>query len=233
MRTLLALCITCLSFALHAEPLPQRIDASYDILKQGIKLAEINETFEQKDKRYRITSVTKPVGLLALFQPETIVVTSTGEVTENGLLPLHFTHQRTRSPEKNSRADFDWDRNELALNNQSGISLLSLKPFTQDRLSMMYQFVALPPHGRLELRFNMTNGHKVDEYHYLLDPTHTVKVPFGNLRSYYLHTAPQKTKWKSEIWLALDHDFIPCKVVVTEDDGAQLVQVLRKLNVVP
>lgn len=233
MRILLALLIACLSLGLHAEPLPHRIEAGYDILKQGIKLAEVNEVFEHKDGRYRIISVTKPVGLLALFQPETIVVTSEGEITERGLLPQHFTHRRTRNAEKNSSADFDWEHGELTLSSHDGIKLVSLQPFTQDRLSMMYQFIVQPPQGRLEFRFDMTNGRKVEEYRYQLNPAQTANVPFGNLRSYYLYTPPQKTKWKSEIWLAIDHGFIPCKVVVTEDDGAKLVQVLHKLNMVP
>lgn len=233
MRILFALFITCLSLGLHAEPLPQRIEASYDILKRGIKLAEVNEVFERKDGHYRISSVTKPVGLLALFQPETIVVTSEGEITEQGLLPQRFTHRRTRNSERNSSADFDWEHGELTLNNQSGIRQLELPPYTQDRLSVMYQFIAVPPHGRLELDFHMTNGHKLDEYLYQLNPAQTVKVPFGNLRSYYLYTPPQKTKWKSEIWLAVDHSFVPCKVVLTEDDGAEVEQVLRTLNMVP
>lgn len=233
MRALLTLLIVSVSFCLQAEPLPQRIEVSYDILKQGIKFAEVNEIFERKDDRYQIVSVTKPVGLLALFQPETIVVTSEGEVGETGLLPQHFTHRRTRNTEKNTSADFDWNRNELALSSRDGIKLLALPPFTQDRLSIMYQFVVQPPRSRLELQFYMTNGYKLEEYRYQLNPAQAVQVPFGNLRSYYLYTPPQKTKWKSEIWLAIDHGFIPCKVVVTEDDGAQLEQVLRTLNMVP
>ncbi|MBA3024531.1 MAG: DUF3108 domain-containing protein [Gammaproteobacteria bacterium] len=233
MRALLVLFIASLSFSLQAEPLPLRIEASYDILKQGIKLAEVNEVFERKDDRYRIVSVTKPVGLLALFQPETIVITSEGDIGATGLLPKHFTHRRARSTEKNSSADFDWERSELTLSGQSGIQLLALRPYTQDRLSIMYQFVIQPPYGRLEFRFDMTNGQKVEAYRYQLNPAQTVQVPFGNLRSYYLYTPPQKTKWKSEIWLAIDHGFVPCKVVVTEDDGAQLTQVLRTLNMVP
>lgn len=233
MRALLALIIASVSIGLQAEPLPLRIEASYDILKQGIKLAEVKEVFERNDDHYRIVSVTKPVGLLALFQPETIVVTSEGEIGETGLLPRHFTHRRTRGTEKNSSADFDWNRKELALSNHDGIKLLALPPLTQDRLSIMYQFVIQPPRGKLELQFNMTNGHKLEEYRYQLNPAQTVSVPFGDLRSYYLYTPPQKTKWKSQIWLAVDHGFVPCKVVATEDDGAQLVQVLRTLNMVP
>ncbi len=233
MRALLALLLICLSFGPRAETMPLRIEASYDILKQGLKLAEVNEVFEHNDGHYRIVSVTKPVGLLALFQPETIVVTSEGAVTEQGLLPHHFTHRRTRSPEKNSSADFNWSQSELTLSNQAGIKLLTLPPLTQDRLSMMYQFVIRPPNNRLELRFDMTNGHKLEEYRYQLNPAQTVTVPFGKLRSYHLYTPPQKTQWKSELWLAVDHGYVPCKVVVTEDDGAQLVQVLRTLNTVP
>lgn len=233
MRALFALFLASLAFSLSAEPLPLRIEASYDILKQDIKLAEVSELFERNEDRYRIVSVTKPVGLLALFQPETIVITSEGEIGETGLLPQHFTHRRTRNTEKNSSADFDWSRNELALGSHDGLKLLTLPPLTQDRLSMMYQFVMQPPRSRLEIQFSMTNGHKLEEYRYQLNPAQTASVPFGNLRSYYLYTQPQKTKWKSEIWLAVDHGFIPCKVVVTEDDGAQLVQVLRTLNMVP
>jgi len=233
MRGLFVLLLLCLAGPLRAEPLPQHIEATYDILKQGIKLAEVNEVFERKGDRYHIVSVTKPVGLLALFQPETIVVNSEGDVTEAGLVPQHFTHRRSRSPEKNTSADFDWEHNELTLSSQDGIQLLALRPLTQDRLSMMYQFAMRPPHGRLEFRFDMTNGRKVNEYRYQLDPAQTVQVPFGNLRSYYLYTPPQRTKWKSELWLAVDHGFVPCKVVVTEDDGSQLVQVLQKLNMAP
>ena len=232
MRALTLLLLICCASVAQAE-LPLRIEAGYDILKQGIKLAEVREVFIRSGDRYQVESVTRPVGLLALFQPETIVVTSEGDITEKGLQPLHFSYRRVRNAEKDAKADFDWQRNELTLNTPSGIRLLSLPPGTQDRLSIMYQFAIAPPHGKLHLSFHMTNGHKVEEYHYQLNPTHTVEVPFGKLRSYYLYTLPQKTAWKSEVWLAADHGYMPCKVVVTEDSGDQLVQVLRTLNISP
>lgn len=228
----LALLLICCTGAAQAE-LPLRIEAGYDILKQGIKLAEVNEVFVRNGTQYQVESVTRPVGLLALFQPETIVVTSEGDITEKGLQPLRFSYRRLRNAEKDSKADFDWLHNELTLNTPSGIRLLPLPPGTQDRLSIMYQFALSPPHGKLHLNFHMTNGHKVEEYHYQLNPSNTVEVPFGKLRSYYLYTLPQKTAWKSEVWLAADHGYMPCKVVVTEDSGEQLVQVLRTLNIAP
>ncbi|GAB4120859.1 MAG: hypothetical protein Fur0026_12310 [Sideroxydans sp.] len=232
MRTLLTLVLCCLSFGVQAD-LPTRIEAEYDLQVRGIKLGEVHEVFVREGDQYRIQSVTKPVGLLALFQPETIVVTSEGEVADDGLRPRKFTHRRAKSPEKNTQADFDWDNRTLTVSDRAGIRQLPLPPHTQDRLSAMYQFVAAPPRARLQLDLEITNGSKLQPYTYLLDPARTAKVPFGEVRSYYLHTPPQSTPWKSEIWLAIDHDFFPAKMTLTEDNGSQVMQLLRKLDIEP
>jgi hypothetical protein len=230
MRPLLALLLLCCSAVSWAE-MPSRIEATYDVLTRGIKFAEVKEVFIRTDDRYRIESVTKPVAMLALFQPETIVVVSEGEIDSNGLHPLKFTHKRARNTDKNNAAEFGWDNNELTVNDHSGIRQLALPPATQDRLSVMYQFVANPP--RRDLNFSMTNGSKLETYRYQLQTEQTVEVPYGSLNSNYLATPPQRTQWKSEIWLAVDHNFMPCKIVVTEDTGEKLVQVLTSLNIVP
>lgn len=232
MRKLMALLLLGCSPALWAE-MPSRIEASYDILSRGVKFASVKETFVRTDDHYRIESVTKPVAMLALFQPETIVVVSEGEIVDSGLLPRKFSHKRMRDSSKNNAAEFNWDSKELTVNDHSGIRQLPLAQGTQDRLSVMYQFVAAPPRPRQELAFSMTNGSKQESYRYQLQTGQTVDVPFGQLQSYYLSTPPQRTPWKSEIWLAVDHSFMPCKIVVTEDTGEKLVQVLSGLNIVP
>lgn len=232
MRILLALLFFCISPLLRAET-PTRIEAVYDVMSRGVKFAVVKEVFVRTDDHYTIESVTKPVGLLALFQPETIVVTSEGEITDTGLQPRKFTHRRNRDTSKNNVAEFDWSNHELTLSDQAGIRQTSLPPGTQDRLSLMYQFAAMPPHGRLELKFNMTNGSKLEAYRYQLYPDKMVTVPYGTMRSYYLYTLPQRTSWKSEIWLAVDHGYMPCKIVVTEDNGDKIVQVLTALNIAP
>ncbi len=232
MRTLLVL-LSCLPALLLATEMPSRIEANYDVLSKGVKMAEVKELFVRTNEHYRIQSITKPVGLLALFQPETIVVTSEGDITEEGLHPLRFTHQRLRDASRNTSAEFDWAAAMLTLNDQAGIRQVALPPGTQDRLSVMYQFVAVAPMNRLELKFNMTNGSKLENYRYQAYPNQTVAVPYGVLKSHYLYTPPQRTAWKSEIWLATEYSDMPCKIVVTDDDGGKVVQVLATLNIVP
>ncbi len=232
MRALSALLLFGFS-TLACGEIPSRIEATYDVLSRGVRMGVVHEVFTYNDFHYHIVSVTKPVGLLALFQPETIVFTSEGEVTPEGLRPVKFTHHRVRDTSRNNRADFDWNSYVLTLNDPSGTRELLLPPGTQDRLSMMYQFVVMPPYGKLEFKFNMTNGSKLEAYRYQLHPEQTAEVPFGSIRSYHLYTLPQRSAWKSEIWLAVDHGFVPCKVVLTEDSGDKLVQVLTALNIVP
>ncbi|GAB1235293.1 DUF3108 domain-containing protein [Ferrigenium sp. UT5] len=232
MRVSSLLILYCLSCAAHAGT-PTRIEAEYDVLVRGIKMHDVHEVFVRRDNQYRIQSVIKPVGLLALFQPETTVITSEGEVADDGLRPHKFTQSRTKSPEKNTRADFDWEHHTLTVSDRAGFRRMPLPAHTQDRLSAMYQFVIVPPRARLKLDLQVTNGSKLQPYDYLLDPTRTVKVPFGEVRSYYLHTPPQATPWKSEIWLAIDHDFFPAKMALTEDNGSQVMQMLRKLDIEP
>lgn len=232
MRALLTLLLLCISPLSWAE-MPSRIEAKYDILVKGIRMAEVREVFVRTEDHYRIESVTKPVGLLALFKPETIVVTSEGEVGDHGLRPQLFNHHRTHDSHLNNAAEFDWVRHEITHRDQSGINQAPLPLGTQDRLSMMYQFVALPPHGKLEMSFSMSNGSMLESLRYQLNPEQTVTVPFGTMKSYYLHSLPRNTPKKSEMWLAVEHSYVPCKITLTEDGSTRIEQVLTDLIIAP
>ena len=64
--------LLCLCFAQLASAVsPTHIEARYDVLKGGIKVATITETYTRTENNYHIDSVTKPYGLLALFKAET------------------------------------------------------------------------------------------------------------------------------------------------------------------
>jgi len=229
---LFTLFLTCFPSVLWAD-VPHRIEAKYDLQVRGVKLAEVREVFTQEKGQYRIESVTKPVGLLALFKPETIVAISEGEITENGLLPRKYTHRRTHDTNMNSSAEFDWDHHTLIHSDRSGIRQLDLADGTQDRLSLMYQFVAAPPRGRWEMKFEITNGSIVEKLHYRVKPEQTVTTSFGTMRSFNLTSLPLNVPKKSDVWLAVDHYYMPCKVVFTEDGSNSLVQVLTALQIVP
>ena len=226
---LLTLCFSQFSLA---SP-PSRIEARYDVLKGGIKVAAIIEIYTRTQDSYHIDSITKPYGLIALFKAEVIHVTSQGTVTAQGLRPDTFIHQRELDSKRNTRADFDWKKNLITLNDKSGKRSLPLSEGTQDRLSAMYQFIFIKLNDATSLKFSMTNGSKVDDYSYQITANKSVTVPLGTFKALYLANMPQADKSRTEIWLATEHANFPYKLDITDSDGGRLSQVLTKFNFEP
>lgn len=211
----------------------ERIQASYDVLKGSIKIVDISETYTRKQDSYHIESVSKAVGLLAVFKPETIRTTSEGSLTAQGLRPLTFIQTRELDADRNMRADLDWGASRITLTDRNGKRTQPLHDPTQDRLSAMYQFMFEGLQDATALSFNMTNGSKVDEYGYSITPNQSVTVPLGTFKALYLVSTPEAGLRQTEIWLATEHANFPCKMVITESNGDKLTQVLTRFDVEP
>lgn len=232
MRALIILLLCGFAPILLAAPPAARIEASYDVTTKGIKIATITEKFVRTDNHFRIESVTKPVGLLALFKPDTLYIVSEGEITAQGLRPESFVYKRSQEAIKNTQANFDWTQSTLMLNDRYGQRVEPLPAGTQDRLSVMYQFRFISfLRDRKDVTLNITNGSKIDTRQYIVHPRQMLEVPLGSLETLYLSTPPQDTAWKTEVWLSLENGNFPCKVIVTEDNGDQLSQVLTALSI--
>ena len=80
--------------AAAAPPVPQSVSASYNVLRNGARVAVMHESFEAADGSYRIASETHAIGLLALLAPRPLRVTSSGRLSGDGLAPLHFEGKR-------------------------------------------------------------------------------------------------------------------------------------------
>ena len=211
---------------------PVRIEASYDVTTKGVKIAEIRERFTRDGDRYRIESVSKPVGLLALFKPDTLHVISEGDITPQGLRPQSFVYRRSQETIKNTAADFDWRQSTLMLSDRFGQRFEPLPAETQDRLSVLYQFRYVPfLRERKELTMHITNGSKIDTRRYQVHGGQMLTVPLGTLETLCLATPPEGTAWKTEIWLSVENGNFPCKIVLTEDNGDKLSQVLTALSI--
>jgi hypothetical protein len=231
MRTLAALLLCCVAPSLFAAA-PARIEATYEVSTNGVKIAVITEKFTRTDDHYRIESVSKPVGLLALFKPDTLYVVSEGDITAQGLRPQSFVYRRSQETLKNTEANFDWRQSTLLLSDRYGQRFESLPADTQDRLSVQYQFRYVPfLRERKEVTMHITNGSKIDTRQYLIHPRQMLTVPLGTLETLYLSTPPQETAWKTEIWLSVENGNFPCKIVLTEDSGEKLSQVLTALSI--
>jgi len=213
----------------YAAP-PAGVQASYEVFSSGLKVGQMNELYSRSGDRYTLTSTTTPVGLLAMFKPEKIFFTSSGLITRQGLKPLSFEDKREGNPARSSQAEFDWAAQQLTLIHQTQRTKLALPEGTQDRLSAMYQFMFLKVENTLD--FAMTNGNKLDTYHYAVGTAQKIDTPAGQFDSIYLDSQPKAGESRTEIWLETKN-YLPCKMVITDASGDQLIQILSGLKIQP
>ncbi|MGA9667084.1 MAG: DUF3108 domain-containing protein [Gallionella sp.] len=229
----LVLCSVLCPLSSASAASPSSISVNYDIYKSGLKIGQIVETYTRDKDRYALTSTTRAVGLLAIFQPGRIIITSNGLINSRGLQPLHFRDRRESDENRERRADFDWSAKRLTLTEHGQKRVLPLPDGTQDRLSAMYQFMFLSLDNTDVLNFYMTNGGKLDIYNYRITHGQNVTVPLGTFKALYVASVPEPGTNRTEIWLAEDHANFPFKLVITDPDGGKLSQELTRFDLTP
>ena len=209
---------------------PRTIQATYNAYMNGMSIGVIAERFEAARGTYRIVSESRPSGLAALIQRQPLLFESRGELVAEGLRPLHFEGRRTAAEPPQVTADFKWREKELVLNNKGKIELKSLAPRTQDRLSIMYQFMFMPLREARHVDFSMTNGRKLDRYRYLVTPDVEIETPLGTVRTLHLVKQRDPDDTVTEIWLSLAHRQFPVKMLIVEKNGLRFEQVIQALQ---
>jgi len=231
-RAFLAVTIAALAAIAHAGDAapPASIAASYDVFMNGLPVAVVQETFEKNGAQYRIFSESNPAGLLALFMRTKIRIHSSGAVTPAGLRPEKFDYGRLDDASKNVSAAFDWRAKQLHLTFDGRNETLALPQGTQDRVSLMYQFLFLPAEKFGDLAFHMTNGKKIETYRYHLAGTEMIDTPLGKMNTLRLVKQREPDDNAVEVWLAPERKFFPVKLLIVENDGSKFEQVITQLE---
>lgn len=228
-RLLVCAVLIATPLAARATP-PAAVNASYDVYRDGLHVATVEESYENTGARYHIVSHSNPAGLLALFVRAKVKVQSNGAVTPAGLQPEQLQYGRLDDPSKNVSAVFDWQARELHMTFDGRNETVQLPAGTQDRLSVMYQFMFVPADQLRELAFQMTNGRKIEPYRYQLAGSEQLDTPIGKLDT--LHFVKQREPGENgtEVWLAPERNLFPVKLLILENDGSTFEQVITQLE---
>lgn len=205
---------------------PQRVQAVYEATRNGQPFATVTETYHQEGTRYRIESLTKGMGVYALFGVRRL--TSEGEVTPEGLRPARFEQQQgDRRPQV---AEFDWAAGTLTMSGKKS-TRVDLLPGTQDLASFPYQFMFQPPTGD-GVEMPVTTGRKLRTYHYrVAGRDEHMQSALGELRVVRLVNDASEVNDEKELWLASDKHHIPARIVTRDENGARIEQVLTSLRI--
>jgi hypothetical protein len=179
------------------------------------------------ESKYQLTWEVKATGLLGLVYPN-LVQTSQGNVSDTGLQPQLYMYQFGNKADKTYEARFNWSDKMLTLKTAKGEKHSDVSDNAQDFLSFMYQFMFVPPLSNMQM--TLTNGKKVAVYDYAFEGEETLKLPFGEIKTYHIKHAKTDSEDKTELWLAMDYQYLPVKIRKTEKDGTVIEQVATVLN---
>lgn len=215
---LFALLLAVLPPAAAANEPPRTVRASYELLRNNLLLARVEETFTWSEGKYRIESRTTPEGLAQFFTRDQILRTSNGRVTEAGLQPLAFEERRV-SPDKERRkaASFDWDGKRVTLSHDDESKQVALPAGTQDWASLFYQFMFAPPDGK-PVTIEITDGRRLESYRFVPRDETPLATRVGSFDAVHYSRDPEGER-KVDIWLARDRAWLTLRMVMREGDA--------------
>jgi hypothetical protein len=222
----LLLCLPCLAAAI-----PSEVTAEYQVITSGVVVGRVKESFVRKGDTYTIRSVSSPEGMLKMLMDDQWELSSSGRIVAAGLQPLAFGQHRARDGKRDVDATFDWSRGVMLSTYEGKQSEVPVQRATQDRISIMYQFMNLERLGET-VEFPMTNGRKVDVYTYKLVGEVRLETPAGPFDTvHYQRVVADPKDRRAEVWIAKDRFNFPVRIVFDDPKGLRLEQTIAALQV--
>ena len=213
-----------------AAEAPHRVSAEYAITMAGMKIGHVTESYARTGDQYAIQSITRSEGALKLFLDDQVTLRSSGTVGPAGLKPAHFEQHQARDGKRDIDATFDWKRGVLVSQFGGKTKEVALPAETQDRLSLMYQFMHLTP-GASPMTVAMSNGRKVEQYAYRFIGEQRITTPAGEFDTlHYARVNDNPRESRADVWLAKDRSNFPVRVVFDDPRGVKLEQSLLSLQ---
>ena len=209
---------------------PKQVTLTYQAIRNDKPFAIVTETYHQSGNQYKIESVTEGIGVYALFGKR--ILKSEGLVTAEGLQPLHFESHQADNPKKSIVADFDWTKLQLTMKSKGNETVEPLNKGTQDLVSYPYQWMYISPLAD-DLVLPVTTGKKTKTYRYhLINKDDVMETPAGQFKVVELTNAGKvEPADEKHFWLAVDQHYLPVRILMQDDKGAVIEQILTSIVV--
>ena len=128
--------------SLAAQELPD-FSANYLVMLNGMQAGDLQQRLSTKiDGSREFNSATQAQGLFAFFKPDLVEETSTWSLVNNTIQPQHYLYQRSGGKkDKYLKLDFDWQSQQLSIDDKNYPWQLALEPHTLDKL--VYQLALM------------------------------------------------------------------------------------------
>lgn len=160
---------------------------------------------------------------------ETTQILSEGEITAFGLKPNHTMH---RNGSHTKYTDYYWadgifeEYENKSENNKVAKKLIAN---TQDELSYLYQFMFSPPTSK-DNNYSSSNSQQSSPYIFLGEED--LQTKYGLLKTIHI-LKNDKLSEETELWLAVEYQYLPVKIRKKNVDGHFTEQVVTNISLSP
>jgi hypothetical protein len=203
---------------------PERIRVSYEVSYDTYR-ADVVETLVHDGRTYSIVSETRGRGILAAFGNKR---TARGRISPEGLRPDEYRDERPFGWV--ASAKFDWESRSVTQERKGKSETLQMQGTAQDPLSLAYTFAFVPPKGK-EYDIIRADGRGLTPFRFAVLGNEKLATPIGEIQTLHIAKVRDGPEDKAtDIWFAVERNFLPVRVLVVDKDGARADQVVTRIG---
>jgi uncharacterized protein DUF3108 len=187
--------------------------------------ADVVEVLEHDGRTYSIVSDTRGRGILSAFGNKRTV---RGRIFPEGLRPDEYRDERPFGWV--ASAKFDWESRSVTQEHKGKSETLQMQGTAQDPLSLAYTFAFVPPEGK-EYDVVRADGRGLTPFRFAVLGNEKLATPLGEIQTLHIAKVRDGPDDKStDIWFAVDRNFLPVRVLVVDKDGSRVDQIVTRID---
>ena len=215
-----------------SAPLLPEFEAHYSAYKGSLRIAESVVRLQRQDSRFVYSSVTVPVGLLAMFRRDQVSERSIWRPHAGGIRPLeyHYTHKRSEK-DRDVGLRFDWQQREVANTAQGHTWTMDIPEGTLDKFSVQLAVMLDLQANHNPLRYQVADGGKLKQYRFRRLGTERVRTKAGEFEAVKLQRLRrQDNDRETFFWCAPSLKYLIVRMQHVEEDGSEFHMELDRLE---
>ena len=205
--------------------LPLEFRAYYSAHKGSFRIAEsVVELKRTGPQQFSYRSVTKPVGLLAMFRSDEVTEYSVWTLHQERIRPLQYryVHKRSRK-DRDVSLEFDWDEQQVANTAQGHTWTMDIPEGTLDKFSVrLAVMMDLADGVETPLEYAIADGGKLKHWRFAVLGTEQVQTPAGVFDAVKLQRLRRRdNERETYLWCAPGLDYLLVRMEHVEEDGSR------------
>ncbi|QMU60328.1 MAG: DUF3108 domain-containing protein [Gammaproteobacteria bacterium] len=206
---------------LNESNLPPEFEATYDVHKGSMRVGKMNVSLKKVGDELIYESITKPVGMAALFLGDQVVTDrAILKLIDNNYHTVEFTHvMKNSDKDRNEHYVFDWNNNKVAVKYKGRNDELDAPEYTFDNYSAQLLLMREPDADVSTNIYSVISKGRIKEYKYQLESTELIETKIGKFNANkYVRKKDNDKKTTYLGWYAEELNYIPVKLDKFENE---------------